>query len=182
MKWITKNKNHSLFNEWISLFHTTLYKHALWMTGNAEVASDMVQETYYQAWTSMHQLQEKDKALPWLLMIMRRAIYKEQRYNYRNIETMRQLENLNDMENNDNNHLLIDLYFMFEKLSANQRETYLLYTLHGFTYEEISQQLDIPIGTVMSRISRAKETIKAINDSDNKNVVDLKTVRRGEQP
>ena len=151
------------------------------MTGNADLAADMVQETYYQAWSSMDKLKEKDKAFPWLLTILRRAVYREQRYQYRNIETIKQLETFDDLTRADNSHLLLDLYFMFEKLSANQRETYLLFTLHGFTYAEISQQLDVPIGTVMSRISRAKNILNSINDSDQKNVVDLQAARRREK-
>ena len=181
MKWFKKNKNQSLFDVWISRYHSALYKHALWMTGNAELAADMVQETYYQAWASMDSLQEKDKAFPWLLTILRRAVYKEQRYQYKNLETIKQLEHLDNPKAGDNSHLLLDLYYMFDRLSAKQRETFLLFTLHGFSYAEISQQLDVPIGTVMSRISRAKKILNLLNDPDHKNVVDLYATRRGQQ-
>ena len=181
VKWFKKNKNQSLFDLWISRYHAALYKHSLWMTGNAELAADMVQETYYQAWASMESLQEKDKAFPWLLTILRRVVYKEQRYQYKNLETIKQLQVFEDPVGGDNSHLLLDLYYMFDKLSAKQRETFLLFSLHGFGYAEISQQLDVPIGTVMSRISRAKEILKTLNDSEHKNVVDLQAARRGEK-
>ncbi len=177
----SKNKNKkTLFNEWISDYHSTLYKHALWMNGNAELAADVVQETYYQAWSAIETLHENSKAFPWLLTILRRVVYREQRYQYRNMETIKTLQRFNDMTSGDNNHLLLDLYFMFEQLSAKQRETYLLFALHGFSYAEISQQLNIPVGTVMSRISRAKKILISINKTDKTNVVDLQTARPGE--
>jgi len=179
--WFKKNKNHSLFDVWISRYHAALYRHALWMTGNAELAADMVQETYYQAWAAMERLQENDKAFPWLLTILRRVVYKEQRYQYKNLETLKQLQYFEDPSGGNNNHILLDLYYMFDKLSSKHRETFLLYSLHGFSYTEISQQLDVPIGTVMSRISRAKKILKSLNDSEHKNVVDLQAARCGEK-
>jgi len=179
--WIKKNKNHSLFDVWTSRYHAALYRHALWMTGNAELAADMVQETYYQAWASMERLQENDKAFPWLLTILRRVVYKEQRYQYKNIETLKQLQTFEDSSGGDNSHVLLDLYYMFDKLSSKHRETFLLFYLHGFSYAEISQQLGVPIGTVMSRISRAKKILNTLNDSEHKNVVDLQAAIRGEK-
>lgn len=181
MKWFRKKANHALFDQWISAYHNALYKHALWMTGNKDLAFDMVQDTYFQAWTAMEKLQDKDKAFPWLLTILRRAIYREQRYQYRQTETMAALEILDDDTTPDYHYQLLEIYRALESLSTAHREALLLHYLHGFSYEEISAQLEIPVGTVMSRISRARESIRRTHTSETDNVINLQDIRRGQK-
>jgi RNA polymerase sigma-70 factor (ECF subfamily) len=62
-------------------------------------------------------------------------------------------------------------------MSARQRDILLLHALHGFSYEQISEQVGIPLGTVMSRISRARQVLKefyANDDFDGKVIVPFK--------
>ena len=89
--WFKKKSKRQQFSEWISRHHKVLYQHALWMTGSQDLARDMVQETYYQAWLAIDNLQDQGKVIPWLLTILRRAIYREQRYQYRHRETLEQI-------------------------------------------------------------------------------------------
>ncbi len=171
-----RNTQKQEFSGWIKTHHAVIYKHALWLCGNKTLAADMVQETYIQGWKSIKTLHDKHKVLPWLLTILRRIIYKEQREQYRHRETLEYLQNLELTENRDDNSgeiSLIDLYNVFEQISDAHREALLLYVLHGFTYEQISTQLDIPVGTVMSRISRARQAIKDHLDSDSDKVSHL---------
>ena len=79
-----KSSNSSKFDEWISRYHGALYKHALWMMGNKDIAQDVTQEAFFQAWLSIHALKDDEKALPWLLTILRRTVYREQRCQYKN--------------------------------------------------------------------------------------------------
>lgn len=160
------------FESWIRNHKNALYRHALWMTGHREVAADMVQETFFQAWQVMHTLQETDKALPWLITILRRAIYKEQRQQYRHIETMHELGALALDSATEDSANLVEIYKLLEGLSLAHREVFLLHHLQGFSYEEISEQLDIPKGTVMSRLSRAKEKLRAVQSASN-NVIQI---------
>ena len=159
MIFFDKNNDKRVFSKWIKQHNAVLYKHALWLCGNKTLAADMVQETYIQGWKSMKSLQDKSRVLPWLLTILRRNIFREQREHYRNKETLAYLQN-SEIENSSCEMSLIDLYSIFENLSSAHREALLLYILHGFTYEEIAAQLEVPVGTVMSRISRARKAIK----------------------
>ena len=157
-----RNTNHKLFNQWIKRYHGVLYQHALWMTGNQDVAADMVQETFYQAWLAIGKLKDNQKALPWLLTILRRATYREYRCQYQHRHTVEQLQHLQTQQIGGEEYHLLDIYHYLGTLSHTQREAFLLHTLHGFSYTQVSEQLDIPIGTVMSRISRAKAALKAL--------------------
>lgn len=154
-----------------------LFRHALWMTGRQDVAADVVQETYYQAWRSINNLKDDSKALPWLLTILRRCIYQEQRCQYRQAETVEQLQHL-DSHHTQDEYRLLEIYRALESISSKHRDIFLLHYLHGFSYEEISEQLNIPKGTVMSRLSRARNALQAVVEYPAiNNIVQLRTVR-----
>lgn len=176
---LKKKPSESEFDGWISQYHGALYKHALWMTGNQDIALDMTQEAFYQAWMSRRKLKDKDKALPWLLTILRRTVYREQRYQYRHAETMKTLSEMNLEQHESDASSLLEIYYVFEGLTPKLRDTFLLYQLHGYSYEEISEQLEIPVGTVMSRISRARDALKRRHDLADQKVIDIGDVKRG---
>ena len=166
------------FVEWIDLCHGALFKHALWMTGNRSLAEDLLQETFYQAWKSRHAIENETSPLPWLLTILRRALYKELQQT--RLETIpldeQHLENPQSLASEDLD-MMVDLGKGLMSMSARQRDLLLLHVLHGFSYEQISEQVGIPLGTVMSRISRARQVLKvfyANDDFDEKVVVPFK--------
>lgn len=155
------------FEQWIKEYHAGLYRHALWMTGKSDVANDCVQEAYYQAWKSRRSLKEKSKVFPWLLTILRRTVYRE--YGQRSLDAKVLSDSLPDLHEKGetpNHGDMLDLLSAMGKLSAMHREIVLMHGLHGLSYQEISTILDIPTGTVMSRISRARAALeKALNDN-----------------
>jgi len=165
-------KDKQKFLHWIDDYHAALFKHAFWMTGNRALAEDLVQETFYQAWKSRTSIENKDNPFPWLLTVLRRAVYKEhQQVRLDSLALSEQyIENDSNLSENDLD-TLVDLGNGLMSLSARQRELLLLYSLHGFTYEQISDQLGIPIGTVMSRIARAREMLRAFYEIDEANKV-----------
>jgi RNA polymerase sigma-70 factor (ECF subfamily) len=181
LKLIRKSSKSTKFDEWIHGYHGALYKHALWMVGSHDIAQEMVQEAFFQAWLSMDSLNDKDKALPWLLTILRRTVYREQRCQYRNRETVEALKQLDLEETQQDAFALLEIYNALEFLSPKLRDTFLLYHLHGFSYEEISAQLEIPTGTVMSRISRAREALQKHQNTGDEKVIDFRSIKRGFQ-
>lgn len=140
---------------------------------------DMVQEAFFQAWLSMESLQDSSKALPWLLTILRRTVYREQRCSYRHAETVAQLHQMDTRVTQTDAYPLMEIYSALESLSPNQREVFLLHHLHGFSYEEISTQLEIPLGTVMSRLSRARDTLQKQQQIDEGKVIQFSKVKQG---
>ena len=124
-------------------------------------------------------LKDEDKALPWLLTILRRTVYREQRCQYRNQETLNTLKQLDLEETQSDAFTLLEIYDALEYLSPKLRDTFLLHHLHGLSYEEISAQLEIPTGTVMSRISRAREALQKQQNTDSEKVIDFRSIKRG---
>ena len=155
------------FVGWIDYHHAALYRHAFWMTGNRALADDLVQETFYQAWKNRHNIENADNPLPWLLTVLRRAVYKEYQHTRLIVLDLNE-EKLAELGNGSDDDIttLIDMGNAMMCLSPRQREMLLLYSLHGFSYQQISDQLNIPIGTVMSRIGRARQTLRAFYDNE----------------
>jgi RNA polymerase sigma-70 factor, ECF subfamily len=179
LKLLKKRSKHAMFDEWIECYHGALYKHALWMLGSRDLAQEMTQEAFFQAWLGMDSLKDKNKALPWLLTILRRSVYREQRCQYRNQETLKLISQLEQPGANEDAFSLMEIYQSLAQLSPKLRDTFLLYHLHGFSYEEISAQLKVPIGTVMSRLSRAREELHKQQLQSATNIYEFNMHHRG---
>ena len=180
LNWLNKSSKSSKFDNWISQYHGALYKHAFWMTGSREIAQEVVQEAFFQAWLSLGSLKDEEKVLPWLLTILRRTVYREQRCQYRNAETTEELKKLDHGAAQPDALPLLEIYAALESLSPKLRDAFLLYHLHGYSYEEVGEQLQIPTGTVMSRISRAREILQQQKDTvDGEKVIKFKKIKRG---
>jgi len=179
LKFRRKTSKSAKFDQWINQHHAALYKHALWMVGNKDIAQDVTQETFFQAWLSLHALKDDQKALPWLLTILRRCVYREQRYQYRNAETLMELTLLDGEAIQPDSYSIVEIYSALETLTPKLRDTFLLHHLHGFSYEEISTQLEIPTGTVMSRIARAREALQKYQNLEEGTIIKFSQIKLG---
>ena len=72
---------------------------------------------------------------------------------------------------------LLEVRDAFFYLSEEHREILLLVGIEGLTYEEAALVLDVPVGTVRSRLSRARKTLNELLESDDK-PIDLKEVQK----
>ena len=151
-----------------------LYNYALKIARNSDDAQDLVQETYYKAYRSYHQFENATNSKAWMFMILKNTFINNYRklkrepakVDYDEIEDL--YENIKSEQTRDNNldlefyqNLLDDeLSDALNKLPANMREVYLLCDLEGYTYEEIAELVNIPIGTVRSRLHRARKLLQ----------------------
>lgn len=144
----------------IDRHHPAIYRHALWLSGDRETASDLVQETYYEAWKSLRRSGAPRRELPWLLTILRRQAARAYATKSREapVREPDAVECLAGPERSDNE--VLDLVRGLYALSMRQRDLLLLYALHGFSYQQIAAELDVPLGTVMSRLSRARRDLE----------------------
>lgn len=153
-----------------------LYNYALKISQNVDDAQDLLQETYYKAYKNYHQFEKGTNSKAWMFMILKntfinnyRKLKKEPvKVDYDDIENIydasgpendkkNKLNNLNREAYND---LLDDeLSSALSKLPSRMREVFLMCDLEGFTYEEIAEAVNIPIGTVRSRIHRARKLL-----------------------
>jgi RNA polymerase sigma-70 factor (ECF subfamily) len=170
------------FNE-IALSHfNALYGFAISITGGSEDAEDLVQETYLRAYRKFDQFEFGTSCKAWLFKIMRNIA----------IDQIRKKDPLlatgNETCNDDiacidakAEHLpcAIDIKRAFNRLSSKYRIVVLLKDIEGFTYQEIAEILNFPIGTVMSRLYRGRQSLKSILSVQKprkigKNILELK--------
>ncbi len=149
-----------------------LYNVAMRYAGNQYDAEDLVQETYFIAFKKFDQLRDTKKIKSWLFKILRNTFLKNQRQNGQRKKTEYDdtIDYINALENAVER---VDVASAYErKIEADQiqrllselpekyQSPILLYFISEMTYQEISETLDLPIGTVMSRLSRGKQMLK----------------------
>ncbi|MGD9590625.1 MAG: sigma-70 family RNA polymerase sigma factor [Pyrinomonadaceae bacterium] len=142
-----------------------LYRTAKRLTRNETDADDLVQETFMQAWRSFASYELGTNCRAWLYKILfnkydhhRRKQYTQSKYFQEADELVLELsaatpsvpEYLTDRE-------VIDA---LDRLPEHYRSVVLLADVHEFDYKEVAQILEIPIGTVMSRLNRARTQLK----------------------
>lgn len=174
-----KKKRDDLFKQQ----HRTLYRLAYAWCHQKTQAEDLVQETLLKALESSKELDNLEHLEAWLVKIMHNKFLDTMRYNRR-----WQLTGVSE----------IDDYFAHEcsekkliqqqdsdclckamaKLSFEQREAIALVDLQGFSYQQISDITDTPIGTVMSRISRGRENLIKIMKNMEKGKSNILPLRR----
>ena len=148
------------FNFLVSKYGPNLYKFAYRMTGDKQKAEDIVQETFISAWKSPnYEEKENDEnwSLAWLIKILRR------RYcdSIRNGVISKKLV-FTDGElkvpvfDPEIQEFSDDLQKALNKLKPEFREALLLVVVGEMTHEEVSKILNVPMGTILSRISRAR--------------------------
>jgi RNA polymerase sigma-70 factor (ECF subfamily) len=166
------------FPEQAMPFMDSLYSAALRMTRNPADAEDLVQETYLRAYRGFGGFQEGTNLKAWLYRILTNTYINAYRAKQRRPEE----SDLDDVEDLYLYHRLggleaaragrsaedelMDAFTEFEVKAAiedlpeNFRLVVLLADIEGFAYKEIAEILDIPIGTVMSRLHRGRKALQ----------------------
>ena len=148
-----------------------LYSMAMRYCGNTFDAEDIVQETYLTAFDKFHQLREKDKCKPWLLKILRNNFLKTCQKNklWQKLPETDYTDHLKTwMVQTDAESSLVrasdevTVQQAIDRLPVKYREILALYYMDDLLYKDIADVLDIPIGTVMSRLTRAREGLKTL--------------------
>ena len=129
---------------------------------DAMLADDLVQDTLDKALRKSYQLSDVEKLDAWLFRILHNC-WMEYLRRYKPTLDLDDNEEL-DEETPDSNlsdeQLVMRVRHAVSELPMSQRQVITLVDLEGFTYSDVSDVLDIPIGTVMSRLNRARTTLK----------------------
>lgn len=159
-------------------FAPQLYSAALRMTRNPADAEDLVQEAYLRGFRSFHTFQEGTNLRAWLFRILTNAYINTYRAKQRrpqeselgDLEDLYLYRRLGSMETAAGSMSAEDQFFdlftddevkqALEALPDNFRLPVLLADVEGFAYKEIAEMLDIPIGTVMSRLHRGRKAMQ----------------------
>jgi RNA polymerase sigma factor (sigma-70 family) len=143
------------------------YNLARWLTRNDHDAEDLVQEAYLRAYKFFDRFHGED-GRPWLLAVVRNTCYTWLKQ-HRGQEAAAPF----DEEIHSGNSLALDpqeqfqrkatrqlLYEALEELPPEFREVVILRELEGYSYKEIAAIVGIPLGTVMSRLTRARDRLQ----------------------
>jgi RNA polymerase sigma-70 factor (ECF subfamily) len=150
--------------ERISMPHTrSLLRVARRLTSETDAAEDLVQETMLSAWRGFHQFRSGTNARAWLFRILINAVHARGRKLRATPSTAPIGER--DFPSEAGALAGSDVVQALEQLPPEQKEVLLLGVVEGFTGQEIAGILSIPIGTVMSRMSRGRQTLRqALSD------------------
>jgi len=141
--------------------YESLYRFAFRLTGKAADAEDLTQQTYLDAQRKLDTLREPDKARAWLFMIVRNLYRRRLRDRGSHSEVT--LEAIGEPVSEEVSLQPLDsvgLQSVLDTLPEEFRTVLVLFYFQELSYREISEQLDVPIGTVMSRLSRGKKHLR----------------------
>jgi RNA polymerase sigma-70 factor (ECF subfamily) len=138
----------------------SLLRFALRLTGNSFHADDLVQETLLLAWRGFGQFEPGTNAHAWLFRILMNVFRQQKRKGRSSFATEPLAHAVRATQ--PSSHASVEVIQAFDRLGSDQRSVLLLAVVEGFKCREISEILNIPIGTVMSRLSRAREGMREL--------------------
>ena len=153
------------FQQLVSDHYEPLYRFAFSLAGRESEASDLTQQTFFLWAAKGHQLRDRSKAKSWLFTTLHReflgARRRDLRFPHHEIESVeRELPSVTPTLVNE-----LDSATVLEALlSVDEvyRAPLMLFYLEEHSYLEIAHVLEVPVGTVMSRLSRGKAQLRAL--------------------
>ena len=132
------------------------------LAGNRSLADDLVQETVLRALTHADQFRPGTNLLAWLMTILRNTYFNEKRRERRlSVFDGKMATSIAYPINEPEAHLhFCDVASRFERLPASQREALVLVGAKGFSYEVAARIAGCAVGTMKSRVSRAREQLQ----------------------
>jgi RNA polymerase sigma factor (sigma-70 family) len=152
----------------------SMYNFAYRLTFDEDDAKDLVQDTYLKAYRFINSFEQGTNAKAWLFRILKNSFINEYRkkskqptkVDYQEVETYYNSDDVDYQSTTDlraesvKDMLGDEISNALNSLAVDFRTVIILCDLEGFTYEEMAKILDIPIGTVRSRLHRARNLLK----------------------
>jgi len=134
------------------------------LTGDATAADDLAQDAMIKAWDARDSFQMGTNMKAWTFMILRNQFYSERRRSWRTNQLDQEAaeRTLVAVDNPEALVALDELRQGLAMLPAEQREALILVGAGGFAYEEAAEICNCAVGTVKSRVSRARRALQAV--------------------
>jgi RNA polymerase sigma-70 factor (ECF subfamily) len=159
------------FEQLVEEFYLPLYRFALSLSRNEADAGDLVQQTFLLWASKGHQLRDGSKVKTWLFTSLYREFLGRKRQQDRFVEmelneaTLRSQSSPARVVSELDGDIVLRALFQLEEV---HRAPLTLFYLQQLSYKEIAEALNVPIGTIMSRISRGKDQLRrALATPDN---------------
>ena len=176
-----------VFVQLVDAHYTPLYRFALSLARREADACDLVQQTFFIWAKSGHTLREVGKAKTWLFTTLYREFLRGRRREGRqqSIEDLPPSAQDVPAESIDQARQLdaLDIVEVLQEVDEVFRAPLTLFYLEDLSYQEIADTLDVPIGTVMSRLSRGKSQLRAAlrqrDEASKGNIVEVPEMKKG---
>ncbi|MYQ99051.1 sigma-70 family RNA polymerase sigma factor [Streptomyces sp. SID6137] len=154
-------------DHFVRALHADVLRYVTYLSGDPQTAHDLTQDTFARAFGSLHRYEGRASARTWLLSIARRAVADSLRRaavrpkiaDTVDWQTAVEGTQPRGLPGFDDGIALLDL---LETLPDERREAFLLTQVVGLSYEEAAGFTGCPIGTVRSRVSRARATLERV--------------------
>ncbi|MFJ3673493.1 sigma-70 family RNA polymerase sigma factor [Streptomyces sp. NPDC090106] len=154
----------------VHALHRDVLRYVMHLCGDPQTADDLAQDTFLRALGSLHRFEGRSSARAWLLSIARRAVIDNYRYNAArprladvpDWQIAVEYAQPKDLPGFDDGVALLDLV---ASLPDERREAFVLTQMVGLPYAEAAEISDCPIGTVRSRVARARATLMDLLDT-----------------
>jgi RNA polymerase sigma-70 factor (ECF subfamily) len=147
----------------VDAYYEPLFRYAYRLSGSAADAEDLTQETFCKAQLRLRQLRDSSRAKAWLFSILRNAYLHRRRSDRHHKQVP--LDAVGDLTGQTPDLASeVDpeqLQQALNDLPEAFRTPVILFYFEEFSYRDIAEQMDLPIGTVMSRLARAKAHLRA---------------------
>ena len=150
------------FDRWVADHVAVLYRVAYRLIGNGHDAEDVVQDAFRSAWSSQHLYDSSRSERAWLLAILRRLVADH----WRRRETREVVGGVDMIQPAPEetgpfaDELSSAMQEALDRLSRELKETLLLVVVGELTHQEAADLQGIPLGTVLSRVSRARSRLR----------------------
>ena len=149
-------------------YEKSLWSFALSLTRNTEETKDLIQETFYRALINAEKFNEGTNIKAWLFTIMRNIFinnYRRKKLSRVTVDSSDNsylLNSTKQVEKNESERSFMseDIAKALNKVNSSFTEPFLMYH-NGFHYDEIAEKLDLPLGTVKSRIFFARKELQS---------------------
>lgn len=137
---------------------------AISLCGNADRADDLVQETLVKAWNKLETFEQGTNLKAWLFTILRNTYFSQYRKGRRELaDPDGEYSSRLSVQPQQQAHIdLQDVSAALNELPDDQREALILVAAEGFSYEQAAEISDCAVGTIKSRVSRARTRLAEI--------------------
>jgi len=148
--------------ELVDEHYEALYRYAYRLTGSSADAEDLTQDTFLTVQQKLDQLRDQSRARPWLYKILRNQFLKllQKAGNQHLISSLNNIAEPVDALPDDFHFDEELIQQVLNQLPEEFRTVVVLYYFQELSYQEIADHLEIPIGTVMSRLARGKKNLR----------------------
>ena len=156
------------FDDQLSELLPRLRRFALWLTRDLSSADDLVQSTMERALSTRAAKRDDGDLRAWLFRILYRQFLDTRRRAQRYAWLLGRLGEDEEpaWPSAEREALAQSALAAFEHLTPEQRSLLLWVTVEGLSYQEVADILEVPIGTVMSRLSRARQAMRRYGDGE----------------